>query len=111
MENKSDTIEERKMESSRIIEKYPNRIPCILSSSQIQIKKNKFLVPELLTLGQFVYIIRKKIRLSPEKAIFIFINGTKLCSGSAVLSDIYKQNKNEDGFLYLVMSEENSFGN
>jgi len=33
----------------------------------------RFLVPADLTVGQFVYVIRKRIKLSPEKAIFIFV--------------------------------------
>ena len=37
------------------------------------IDKNKFLVPKDLTLGQFVYVIRKRMKLPPEKAIFVFI--------------------------------------
>jgi hypothetical protein len=32
----------------------------------------RYLVPSDLTVGQFVYVIRKRIKLSPEKAIFIF---------------------------------------
>ena len=31
-------------------------------------------MPADLTVGQFVYVIRKRIKLSPEKAIFIFVN-------------------------------------
>ena len=31
-------------------------------------------MPSDLTVGQFVYVIRKRIKLSPEKAIFIFTN-------------------------------------
>lgn len=33
----------------------------------------RYLVPSDLTVGQFVYVIRKRIKLSPEKAIFIFV--------------------------------------
>lgn len=35
---------------------------------------HRYLVPADLTVGQFVYVIRKRIKLSPEKAIFIFVN-------------------------------------
>lgn len=38
------------------------------------IDKKKYLVPADLTVGQFVYVIRKRIKLSPEKAIFIFVD-------------------------------------
>ena len=30
-------------------------------------------MPGDLTVGQFVYVIRKRIRVSPEKAIFMFV--------------------------------------
>ena len=34
----------------------------------------RYLVPADLTVGQFVYVIRKRIKLSSEKAIFIFVD-------------------------------------
>ena len=37
------------------------------------IDKKKYLVPADLTVGQFVYVIRKRIRVSPEQAIFMFV--------------------------------------
>ena len=33
----------------------------------------RYLVPADLTVGQFVYVIRKRIRVSPEQAIFMFV--------------------------------------
>eukprot|EP00494_Astrolonche_serrata_P022400 UN22657 len=36
----------------------------------------RFLVPADLTVGQFVYVIRKRIKLQPEQAIFLFVNTT-----------------------------------
>ncbi|KAE9034773.1 hypothetical protein PR001_g9578 [Phytophthora rubi] len=57
---------------------YSDRIPVICEKADpsdiLDIDKKKFLVPVDLTVGQFVYVIRKRIKLSPEKAIFIFIN-------------------------------------
>jgi hypothetical protein len=35
---------------------------------------SRYLVPADLSVGQFTYVIRKRIRLPPEKAIFIFVN-------------------------------------
>lgn len=34
----------------------------------------RYLIPMDLTVGQFVYVIRKRISVPPEKAIFIFVN-------------------------------------
>ncbi|RZS09093.1 hypothetical protein BHM03_00040134, partial [Ensete ventricosum] len=36
----------------------------------------RYLVPADLTVGQFVYVVRKRIKLSAEKAIFIFVKNT-----------------------------------
>jgi len=36
----------------------------------------RYLVPADLTVGQFVYVIRKRIKVSPEKAIFMFVKNT-----------------------------------
>jgi GABA(A) receptor-associated protein len=87
------------------------------------IDKKKYLVPADLTVGQFVYVIRKRIKLSPEKAIFIFVNEilpptagnlvlyiiiiitiiyTLSLSFVALMSAIYEEHKDEDGFLYIT---------
>ena len=39
-------------------------------------------MPSDLTVGQFVYVIRKRIKLSPERAIFIFIDNKLPPSGT-----------------------------
>jgi hypothetical protein len=51
--------------------------------------------------GQFVYVIRKRIKLSPEKAIFIFVDEV-LPPTAALMSSIYEEHKDEDGFLYIT---------
>ena len=60
------------------------------------IDKKKYLVPSDLTVGQFVYVIRKRIKLSPEKAIFIFVDEV-LPPTAALMSSIYEEHKDEDG--------------
>ena len=58
-------------------------------------------MPADLTVGQFVYVVRKRIKMSSEKAIFIFINGV-LPPTAALMSSIYEQQQDEDGFLYIT---------
>jgi GABA(A) receptor-associated protein len=48
-----------------------------------------------------VYVIRKRIKLSPEKAIFIFVDEV-LPPTAALMSSIYEEHKDEDGFLYIT---------
>jgi GABA(A) receptor-associated protein len=106
-------FEKRKAEAERIRQKYSDRIPVICEkvekSDIATIDKKKYLVPSDLTVGQFVYVIRKRIKLSPEKAIFIFVDEV-LPPTAALMSSIYEEHKDEDGFLYISYSGENTFG-
>lgn len=109
----SYAFEKRKTESDRIKLKYPDRVPVIAEKSDRSdipnIDKKKYLVPADLTVGQFVYVIRKRIKLQPEKAIFIFVNNT-LPPTAHLMSQIYKEQADEDGFLYVTYSGESTFG-
>ena len=109
------TFEERLFETTRILEKYPDRIPIICEKEQRaskdcpEIDKNKYLVPNDLTVGHFVYVIRKRMIVPQEKAIFLFINDT-IPSRSILLSNLYSCYKEKDGFLYVTYTFENTFG-
>jgi len=106
-------LPKRKAEAERILSKYPVRLPVIVekaaNSDVPDIDKKKFLVPSDLSVGQFVYVIRKRIKLTPEKAIFLFVNGS-LPNTAALMKTVYEDNKDEDKFLYVTYSGENSFG-
>lgn len=108
------TLEQRQREAKRLMDKYSDRVPVIVErsdKSKIQdIDKHKFLVPSDQTVGQMVYVIRRRIKLSPEKAIFVFVNNV-LPPTAALISEIYQTHKNEDGFLYITYAGENVFGN
>lgn len=108
------TFEERTIESSRVLQKYPDRIPIICEKNSRandcpEIDKKKYLVPHDLTMGQFMYVIRKRLKLQSEEAIFLFINGT-IPSSSSLVGNIYAQYKDKDGFLYITYAKENTFG-
>ncbi len=111
---KNHTFDQRKGEAKRIISKYPDRIPVIvekLEKSQIpDIDKKKYLVPSDLTVGQFLYIIRKRIKLNPEQAIFIFVADNVLPATSLIMSQLYREQKDDDGFLYILYSGEQVYG-
>ncbi|OAY64182.1 autophagy-related protein 8C-like [Ananas comosus] len=106
-------FEMRVAEAALIRGKYPGRIPVILEkagrSDVPDINKKKFLIPADTTVGQFVHVVRMRIKLSSGKAIFIFVKDT-LPPTAAAMSKIYEDNKDEDGFLYMTYSGENTFG-
>ncbi len=103
----------RLAESTNIMQKYKDRIPIIVEkykqSDLPNIDKSKYLVPRDMNLGQFIYIIRKRIKLESHQALFVTINGV-LCSSSTIVSELYENNKDEDGFLYMIYTSENTFG-
>jgi len=105
--------EQRKSESDRIREKYPDRVPVICEKSErsdvMDIDKKKYLVPSDLTVGQFVYVIRKRLKLPPEQAIYLFVDGN-IPATSELMSSVYQDHVAEDGFLYMNYSGENVFG-
>lgn len=84
-----------------------------------------------MTVGQFVYVIRKRIKVASDKAIFMFVKNTLPPTGAfpvpaswrrvsplqhqrfptaALMADIYEDHKDEDGFLYITYSGESTFG-
>ena len=75
----SSITQKNKLKESvkKIIEKYPDRVPVYVTRGKgdkhlKNIDQNKFIVPEDITVAQFMTIIRKKIDLSPEMALFLF---------------------------------------
>lgn len=106
--------EKRKSEAERIRAKYPDRVPVICEKADRSdipdIDKKKYLVPADLTVGQFHYVIRKRIQLAPEKALFLFCSNT-IPPNAALMSTVYEEQKDEDGFLYVQYSGESTFGN
>lgn len=109
------SFNDRWSEANRVIYKYPERVPIICERSNTaprdcpDIDKNKYLVPRDLTIGQFLYVIRKRMKLPSEKAIFIFINGA-IPPSYHMLGNIYESYKDNDSFLYIQYSFENTFG-
>jgi GABA(A) receptor-associated protein len=112
----SHSLATRQQESSRIFAKFPGRIPIIVErgvSSQKTmplLDKQKYLVPSDLTLGQFTFVIRKRMELPSERALFLFVDNTLPTTGS-LMREVYAQHYDkEDGFLYVVYCGENTFG-
>tara|TARA_B110000971_G_scaffold218535_1_gene257554 strand:+ start:5006 stop:5350 length:345 start_codon:yes stop_codon:yes gene_type:complete len=110
---KKNEYSRRLIESTNIKQKYKDRIPIIVErykeSKLPEIDKSKYLVPKDMNLGQFVYIIRRRIKLDANQALFVTVNG-QLGGSATIISDLYDLHKDEDGFLYIVYTSENTFG-
>ena len=103
-------------EIDRIRTRFPSRIPVLVtksvSKSSVELPnlpKNKFLVPMDLTVGQFMYIIRKQLTLTSDKALFIFVKNTLPTTG-VTIKELYAQYADSDGLLRVVYTSESTFG-
>ena len=108
------SFEERKAESSNIIKKYPGHIPVIVDKDPHcnlpNIERQKFLVPSDLNIGQFVYVVRKRINIPSTEAIFLFVN-KKLPNTNATMGHLYGDNQDPDGFMYCTYNSDSAYGN
>ncbi|XP_027204913.2 uncharacterized protein LOC113798552 [Dermatophagoides pteronyssinus] len=78
-------------------------------------KRFKFLVPYDCSVGQFQWILRNKIDLittsssSSNRAIYLIVKRT-LPHASCLIGELYRQYQDNDGYLYIHYSDENTFG-
>jgi GABA(A) receptor-associated protein len=104
---------QRSKESITIQQRFPGRVPIIVERAKNSdvplIDKKKYLCPDTLTIGQFIYVVRKRLSLPPEKALFLFVKNT-LPMASSFLREVYAQYRDIDGFLYMTYAGESTFG-
>ncbi len=109
------TFDERCTESARVMRKYPDRIPIICERALFAkpecpyIDKCKYLVPRELTVGQLMYVIRKRLKLQAHQALYLFA-GTMLPCNVMRIDALHQLQKDDDQFLYITYSLENTFG-
>ena len=89
--------------------------PAALANSTKQyaagdLDKKKYLVPSDLTVGQFYFLIRKRISLRSEDALFFFVNNV-IPPTSATMGSLYQEYHSDDFFLYIAYSDESVYGN
>ena len=112
------SFEQRKNEASSMIRKYPNRYPVIIEKDPNEkrlpnLDKYRYMVPGEFTIGTILNEVRKRLvkkgGISQQDAIFLFVNKKIPCT-SSLISTIYKENKEEDFYLYITYNGENTFG-
>jgi len=112
---KTHSLEERRKECEKMRTKFADRVPVIVervvNSDLPQLDRKKFLVPKDIIFGQFLSIIRKRVNISSSTAIFTFVGDNQAMTvSSATMNQTYEENKDEDGFLYVFYTGEDTFG-
>ena len=105
----------RKEEVAGIRTKFPTKIPVIVEryhkeKSLPQLDKTKFLVPQELNMSQFVTIIRNRLRISSTQAFYLIVSNKSMASMSKTVAEIYRENRDDDGFLYMTYASQEMFG-
>jgi GABA(A) receptor-associated protein len=108
------SFENRKLQSEKVLQKYKDKIPVIVEKNyklaiNPNINKSKYLVPHDLSFGEFLQVIRKRTNIDSHQALFAFVNNKIPCIND-IMVNIYKNHADDDGFLYIIYSLENTFG-
>ena len=91
---------------------YPNRCPVLLRSAggdTPSLERRRFLVPHDLTVGQFLNVLRHRLKLRPDQALYVFTEQQTLPMLGQRLADLYAA-QSEKGVLVLIYSCESAFG-
>lgn len=116
------SLVERKKESSKVMTKYNESVPVItnflkkpkkfFSFTKEDTSKNynlKFLFLKNAEVTNLINVIRKRNDINPNVGLYLSCNDDMINLHDK-FGDIYNKYKDEDGFLYIDISEENTFG-
>jgi GABA(A) receptor-associated protein len=111
-EIKALSLEKRKEYSADLMRDNPLRVPILVSSEngKLKLKTQEFLVPKQLKIIHFTATLRRSMNLDPENAIYLYIDN-HMIKQDRHIAEIYDQYKNEDGFLYINVTDIPALGN
>jgi microtubule-associated protein 1 light chain len=102
------TFDKRERLASKIKKQHPTRVPVVIEiSPQVQ---TKYLAPCDITFGKFMTEIRQHSKTEAGSAVYCFTENGSIPVSSATVAEVYQSNRDEDGFLYLFMRKESTFG-
>ncbi|KAK1131618.1 hypothetical protein K0M31_017909 [Melipona bicolor] len=113
------SVAERIHSVDTIKRRHPNKVPIIMERYHAEkhlpiLDRCKFLVPDYLTVAELVKIIsniiRRRLQLHPSQTFFLLVNERNIASGSMTIGQLYQQEQDLDGFLYIVFASQDVFG-
>ena len=110
-----NTLEKRRAIAECLLSSYPDRVPVIITRSELngdlRINKHKFVAPSDITFSKFLGEVRHHISgINSSTGLYFFLSNNILPQSSEFMSTLYDKYKSPDGFLYLTVSCESTFG-
>ena len=109
--------EQRKDLAEKVKMRYPGRLPIICEphdteDESVEIDKNKFLCPSQLTMGQFVSVLKSRMKkIRPSEAIYLYIGEKQtIPANTMTVQEAHDKHGEEDGLIYIKFAKENTFG-
>uniref|UniRef100_H2YT99 Microtubule-associated proteins 1A/1B light chain 3C n=1 Tax=Ciona savignyi TaxID=51511 RepID=H2YT99_CIOSA len=105
----------RREEVMAIREKFPTKIPIIVERYKKErylpfLDKTKYLVPQEMTMSQFATIIRNRMSVGSSQAVYLTVDKRHMPGMALTMAEIYNDNLDEDGFLYMTYASQEMFG-
>ena len=95
-----------------MIKRYQDRVPIIVESKTVSLSKDKFLVPNDISMLKFLSELRTHLdqKLNVNEALFLITQDNRTVSLSRDLASVYEEYKESCGFLYFYLEKENTYG-
>lgn len=103
------SFEKRKEHSNNILKRYEDRKPVIITNSDNN-THYKFLMLNNHTISTLLITLKKRLDIHPEDSIYVFVNKSIIPTPINTIIELYNEYKDEDGYLYMDVRKENTFG-
>lgn len=111
-----------KRQADEMIRKYEDRLPVWIEKNKSckrkdikNVVKHKYLTPKTLRCAELMAVVRRRIDISPQVALFLFVSAGKnggmiLLPSSWTVEEAWTHYKSPDNFLRVKYDAENTFG-
>ncbi len=91
---------------STSVHKPPLRIPIIVftNNRKLRLAKHEFLVPRQLKVAHLTATLRRSIVLDADSTVYLY-SKSHMLKQDKMLSEIYEAYRDDDGFLYITVSD------
>ena len=107
--NKMNNFDARLKSSNIILSKHKNRKPIIIYCEEKDVNF-KFLLLDSHTISIVILNLKQRLKLNNQDSIFLFINKSVIPCPTETILSLYNKYKDKDGYLYIDVKKENTFG-